>query len=265
MSDYEIRFGALARLYGEAGLTRLQASHVCVVGLGGVGSWAVEALARSGVGRLTLIDMDEVCLSNANRQLHALSSTVGTGKASVLASRIAEINPQCDVQIEPVYFTESNADTLLKPSFDYVLDAIDGTKYKSLLIAKAKERNLPIITCGGAGGRIDPGRIRVDDLARTINDPLMLEVRKRLRRDFGFPKFKRQKFRIDCVFSDELPVYPQADGSVGEERVAGEDYRLNCDAGFGTATFVTGAFGFRMASEVVRNLAVSKDKPDVDS
>ena len=255
MSDYEARFGALGRLYGAEGLARLRAARVAVIGLGGVGSWVVEALARSGVGALDLIDMDEVCLSNVNRQLHALDGTVGRSKAEALAGRVSKIAPDCAVRAEVCFFTEATAEALLAPGHDWIVDAIDATKHKCLLISMARERGLPLITCGGGGGRIDPTRIRVDDLAKTINDPLLLQVRKRLRREHGFPRLSRQKFGIDCVYTDELPVFPQADGGVACEREAGEDYRLNCDAGFGSATFVTGTMGFVLAAEVVRRIA----------
>lgn len=256
MSDYETRFGALARLYGKAGLERIRAAHVCVIGLGGVGSWVVEALARTGIGALTLVDMDEVCLSNVNRQIHAMDGTVGRSKAAVLAERVAQIAPECAVTVEEVFFTESTAERLLEPHFDYIVDAIDATKHKCQLIAEARKRGLRLITCGGAGGCIDPSRVRICDLALTINDPLLLQVRKRLRNQYGFPKFKRQKFKIDCVYSDELPVFPQSDGSVSCERESGADYRLNCDSGFGSATFLTGTVGFFLAAEVVKRIAL---------
>ncbi len=255
MSDYDTRFGALGRLYGAEGLARIRAARVCVIGLGGVGSWTVEALARSGIGALTLVDMDEVCLSNVNRQIHALDGTVGRSKALVLAERVRQIAPECAVTMEEIFFTESTMERLLAPSYDCIIDAIDATKHKCLLIAEARKRGLPLITCGGAGGCIDPSRIKIQDLARTINDPLLLQVRKRLRREYGFPKLSRQKFKIDCVYSDELPVFPQADGSVSCEREPGTDYRLNCDAGFGSAAFVTGTVGFFLAAEVVRRIA----------
>lgn len=258
MSDYETRFGAIGRLYGRSGLERIRKGHVCVIGLGGVGSWAVEALARSGIGALTLVDMDEVCLSNVNRQIHALDATVGRSKAAVLAERVAGIAPECKMRVEAVFFTEATAERLLAPDYDYVIDAIDTTKHKCSLIAEARRRGLPLITSGGAGGCIDPGRVKICDLARTINDPLLLQVRKRLRRDFGFPKLSRQKFQVDCVYSDELPVYPQADGLVSREREPGEDYRLNCDAGFGSATFLTGTVGFSLAACVIQRIAEAK-------
>lgn len=254
MSDYATRFSALGRLYGTAGLARLQSAHVAVVGLGGVGSWVVEALARTGVGQLTLIDMDEVCLSNVNRQIHALDSTVGRAKAEVLDERIREIAPDCEVRSEVCFFTESSAERLLEPAYDMIVDAIDTTQHKCLLIAEARKRGLSMITCGGAGGRIDPSRVQVADLARTINDPLLLQVRKRLRREYGFPRKSRQKFKIDCVYTDEFPLFPQADGTVACERESGADYRLNCDQGFGSATFVTGAMGFMMDAQVVKHI-----------
>lgn len=256
MSDYEIRFGALGRLYGAPGLARLKAAHVCIVGLGGVGSWVVEAFARSGIGQLTLVDLDEVCLSNVNRQLHALSSTVGASKANTLAARVAEIAPDCKVVVENCFFTASTAERLLAVDYDYIVDSIDSTQHKCDLIAQARRRGLRLITCGGAGGCIDPSRVRIDDLARTVNDPLLLQVRKRLRRDYGFPGFKRQKFKIDCVYSDESPLFPQQDGSVSCQRESDTDYRLNCDTGFGSATFLTGTIGFFLAAEVVRRIAL---------
>lgn len=259
MSDYKTRFGAIGRLYGTAGLARIRAARVCVIGLGGVGSWTVEALARSGIGALTLVDMDDVCLSNMNRQIHALDNTVGRSKAVVLAERVGLIAPECAVTLEEVFFTESTADRLLEPSYDYIIDAIDGARQKCFLIAEARKRRLKLITCGGAGGCIDPSRVRICDLARTINDPLLLQVRKRLRQDYGFPKFKRQKFKIDCVYSDELPVFPMPDGSVSFERESGEDYRLNCDGGFGSAAYLTGTVGFFLAAEVVKRVAFAEE------
>lgn len=255
MSDYDTRFSALARLYGSDGLAQLKAAHVAVIGLGGVGSWVVEALARTGIGKLTLIDMDEVCLSNVNRQIHAVDGTVGRSKAEVLAERVATISPDCEVLTEVCFFTESSAERLLAPTYDMIVDAIDATKHKCLLIAEARRRRLPLITCGGAGGRIDPTRIRIGDLSRTINDPLLLQVRKKLRREYDFPRKSRQKFKVDCVYTDEFPVFPQADGSVACEREPGADYRLNCDQGFGSATFVTGAMGFVLAAEVAKRIA----------
>lgn len=255
MSDYKTRFGALGRLYGKASLERIRSAHVCVIGLGGVGSWAVEALARSGLGALTLVDMDEVCISNINRQIHALDSTIGCTKASVLADRLSLIAPELKLCVEETYFTEATADKLLAPKFDYIIDAIDRTKQKCRLIAEARKRGLNMITCGAAGGCIDPCRVRICDLALTKNDPLLLQVRKRLRSEYSFPRYGGQKFNIDCVYSDELPVFPYADGSVNHERESGADYRLNCDTGFGSAVYLTGVIGFTLAAEVIKRIA----------
>jgi tRNA A37 threonylcarbamoyladenosine dehydratase len=253
MSDYEFRFGGIGRLYGTDGLARLRAAHVCVVGLGGVGSWAVEALARSGVGHLTLVDLDEICVSNVNRQLHALSAEVGRAKAEVLAERVRNINPECTVRTTLEFFTETNAESLLHTRYDYVVDAIDSITNKCLLIARCREKGIPVITCGGAGGRRDPAQIRVADLALTTHDRLLCKVRDTLRKEFSFPHGKT-KYGVPAVYSTEAPVFPTGDGTVCDRRKDGA-LKLNCDTGFGTATFVTGTFGFVAAGQVVQEIA----------
>ncbi len=252
--DLDKRFGGIARLYSQAGLERLRAAHVCVIGIGGVGSWAAEALARSGIGQLTLMDLDEVCVSNVNRQLHATEDEIGKPKVTVMASRIAGINPGCRVNPRCEFYTERNADAILAEGFDFVVDAIDSVKHKCHLIAKCRETGTPAIIAGGAGGLRDATQIQIADLARSYNDNLLGMVRKKLRGDYGFPKGEKKKFGIDCVFSTELPVFPQRDGTVCAERPEGENLRLNCDFGFGTATFVTGTFGFAAAGYVVSKL-----------
>lgn len=249
------RFGGIVRLYGVAGWQRIRAARVLVVGLGGVGSWTVEALARSGIGSLTLVDRDEVCVTNVNRQLHALDGLVGRNKAEALAERVAAIHPGCVVEARAEYFTAATAASLLTPGYDAVVDAIDVVRPKCLLIAECRDRGLPVVTCGGAGGRRDPGRVEVADLSRTRDDALLAFVRKRLRSEHQFPLQAKRKWHVDCVFSGESPVYPQPDGSVGCQREPGTDLRLNCDAGYGTATFVTGTFGFALAARVVSGIA----------
>ena len=256
MSDYDFRFGGIGRLYGVDGLTRLRAAHVCVVGLGGVGSWTVEALARSGVGHLTLVDLDEVCVSNVNRQLHALNAEIGRAKTEVMAERVRGINPECEVRPALEFFTEASADALLDARYDFVVDAIDSLANKCLLIARCRDREIPLVTCGGAGGRRDPTAVRIADLACTTHDRLLQKVRDRLRKDFGFPRGEN-RFGIDAVYSPESPVYPARDGTVCAQRETagnGQALRLNCDSGFGTATFVTGTFGFVAAAHVVRKI-----------
>lgn len=254
MSDFEQRFSGIQRLYSVSGLDRLRRAHVCVVGIGGVGSWAVEALARTGVGKLTLVDLDEVCVSNVNRQLHALDGDIGRPKVDAMAQRVRAINPECIVETVPDFFTETTAGNILAERFDCVLDAIDNVTNKCLLIARCRDLNLPIVTTGGAGGRRDPTKIQVTDLARTTHDGLLQAVRKKLRDDFSFPRDSKALFGVDCVFSAEPQVFPQSDGTVCANRESGSDLRLNCDSGYGTATFVTGTFGFAAAARVVEKL-----------
>lgn len=251
MSDFGFRFGGIGRLYGADGLERLRAARVCVVGIGGVGSWAVEALARSGVGGLTLVDLDEVCVSNVNRQLHALDGAVGQPKAAVMAERVRAINPECAVNPVHEFFTEQTAEQILCGPFDCALDAIDNIPNKCLLIARCREMGIPIVTVGGAGGRRDPTQVRVADLALTTHDGLLQQVRKRLRAEFQFSREPKQPFGVPCVFSTEPQVFPQTGGGVCARPEPGSDLRLNCDNGYGTASFVTGAFGFVAAARVV--------------
>lgn len=258
---YLQRFGGIARLYGTAALPRLRAAHVGVIGVGGVGSWAVEALARSGVGALTLVDMDDVCVTNINRQLPALSHTLGLPKVEVLARRVAEIDPACRVNAVPEFFMESNAGRLLEPHFDFIIDAVDSTAIKALIIARCRERRLPVIVSGSAGGRRDLTLIRVGDLGTAGSDPLLKQVRQKLRADHAFPKSHEGRslaMDIPCVFSSERPIFPWADGSCSLERAGDAEtgLRLDCASGFGAATFVTGAFGFALAGEVVRRVAL---------
>ena len=255
MSDFETRFGGIARLYGKSGLEKLRAAHVGVVGIGGVGTWAAEALARSGVGALTLVDLDEVCVTNINRQLHALTETVGRAKVEAMAERIRAINPECKIVAEQKFFNTQTAAELLAPKFDFVLDAIDDVTNKILLLVLCREKNLPVIACGGAGGRRELTAVRVGDLSQASHDKLLAEVRRKLRQEHGFPA-GQSAMDLPCVYSVERTVYPQADGSVCEMRSAAEDgTRLNCNGGLGSATFVTGAFGFAAAGFVVRKIA----------
>lgn len=251
-SDYAARFGGIVRLYGADGARNLRGAHVCIVGVGGVGSWAVEALARTGIGALTLVDLDEVCVSNMNRQLPALTSEVGKPKVHVLKERVTGINPECEVVAIEEFFTGSNADQVLSEPFDCVLDGIDVVAHKSLLLAECTRRHLPVISVGGAGGRRDPTAIRVADLAFSSHDRLLQRVRKILRTDYHFPVNPRTPFGIPCVYSVEAPSFPQPDGTVCAGRGGATELRLNCNSGFGSATFVTGAFGFAAAAEVVR-------------
>ncbi len=253
------RFGGVARLYGSAALPRLHAARVAVIGVGGVGSWAAEALARSGIGCLTLVDLDEVCLTNVNRQLHAMDGHIGRQKTEVMAERVRAINPDCAVLSVPAFFTAKTAADILALGFDAVLDAIDTTRHKALLLAECHRRGFFTVTCGGAGGRRDPTRIRVSDLAFSGRDPLLGQVRKRLRDDHGFPKIpphtQPQPFGIEAVFSEEAPVYPHCGGAVSEQRPPGRPGHLGCDSGLGTAAHVTACFGMIAAGRIIGRLA----------
>jgi tRNA A37 threonylcarbamoyladenosine dehydratase len=261
MSDFETRFDGIARLYGRGGLAKLRAAHVCVVGIGGVGTWAAEALARSGVGALTLVDLDEVCASNVNRQLHALTGTIGRAKVEVMAERIRAINPDCRVTAEQQFFTGETSAGLLATPFDVMLDAIDGATNKVRLLVDCRQRGLAVVACGAAGGRRDGTLVRTADLARVSHDRLLGEVRKKLRKEFQFPA-DGTDMGVACVFSVEAPVFAQPDGSVcGNRTVAADGTRLNCNGGLGSATFVTGAFGFAAAGLVVRRIAAGDHKP----
>ncbi len=256
MSDYASRFGGLARLYGSEALPRLQAAHVCVIGVGGVGSWTVEALARSGIGALTLIDLDDVCVTNVNRQLPALDGEIGRAKIDVLADRIRLINPDCRVERRAEFFTAATADRLLATNSDFVVDATDKLTNKCLIITGCRQRAIPVLTVGGAGGRRDGTAVRVCDLAHSEMDELLRQVRRKLRRDFGFPREPQADFGVPCVFTPEPPVYPWADGACRSEPEPESTLTLDCATGFGTASFVTGAFGFAAAGEIVRRIAL---------
>lgn len=237
------RFGGIERLYGAGSLARLGSAHACVVGLGGVGSWAAEVLARSGVGRLTLIDLDHVAESNLNRQVHALEATLGQAKVLAMQARIADIHPACRVACVEEFVSPENVAALI-PACDLVLDCIDQVKAKAALIAHCRRQRIPIVTTGGAGGRTDPTRVRIDDLARTTQDALASKLRAKLRRDYGFPRDPKKKFGVPCVFSDEPIRRPQTLACDMDE--AGL-HGLSC-AGYGSSMAVTAAFGLAAAS-----------------
>lgn len=253
MDLYEQRFSGIARLFGRPCLERLKRCHVAVVGIGGVGSWTVEALARCGVGQLTLIDLDSVCITNSNRQIHALSGQIGKEKARAMAERCRLINPEVEVTEVIEFFTAENAERLLKPDFDCVVDAIDSVAHKCALIAACREKGRRLVVSGGAGGKTDPTAVRRADLAVVTHDRLLKLVRKELRRSHGFPsESSREPFGIPAIHSLESSRYPWADGSVCESPEPGQALRLDCASGFGSATQVTGTFGFAAAAEVVK-------------
>jgi tRNA A37 threonylcarbamoyladenosine dehydratase len=263
--DFERRFGGVARLYGAAALQRFRQAHVCVVGVGGVGSWAVEALARSAIGKITMIDLDNLAESNVNRQIHALSDTLGKAKVSALAERIALINPFCAVTEIEDFLTPDNLDWMIgEHAYDYVIDAIDNVQAKVALIAYCRDHALPLLTVGSAGGQTDPTRIEVRDLSKTEQEPLLAKVRKRLRSHHRFPRGDRNRFGVDAVFSTEpvrIPVDAScdidgnpSDGNPSDGNPSDGITGLNC-AGYGSAVVVTASFGLVAVAHVLRKLA----------
>lgn len=248
------RFGGIARLYGLPVAERLTQARVAVVGIGGVGSWAAEALARSAVGTIILMDMDDLCITNTNRQIHALGETYGRAKTEVMAERLRLINPAAEVLPVFSFYTDKHPERLFDTQPDVVIDAIDAMQPKAHLIAECYRRGLPIVTCGGAGGRIDAARISVADLARTCGDNLLSRLRKLLRTDYRLPLAdKCPDIGIPCVFSPERPRFPKPDGGVSCTREANQKGGIGCANGFGSATHVTGTFGF-MAAGAALNL-----------
>lgn len=256
--DFARRFGGVGRLYGERALERFKTAHVCVIGVGGVGSWIVEALARSAVGELTLIDLDNVAESNINRQIQALTDTIGQPKIEALRDRIAQINPFCKVNLVEDFIEPDNiAQMIGGKGFDYVVDAIDSVKAKAALIAFCRDHAIPLLTSGGAGGQLDPTKIEVRDLARTEQEPLLKKVRKLLRAQYGFSRGEKQKYHIDAVFSMEPLRYPEAEDACEiESSITG----LNC-AGFGSSIVVTASFGMIAAAHILRKMAEAAVQP----
>ena len=263
------RFDRIGRLVGDEAMSRLFGAHVLVVGLGGVGSFAVEALARSGIGRLTLVDFDRVCVTNTNRQLQALSNNVARGKAQLLCERTRLINPQCDARPVPLFYSARTADEILgepggRP--DFVVDAIDNVTAKCHLLATCRARGLPVVSSTGASGRMDPTRIRVADLAETRIDPLADAVRRALRKKYDFPASGPSG--IAAVYSEEPPADPHDlhyDGGAGFRCVCpgGTNDFHSCEERrviYGTAAFVTGTFGLTCASVVVRALGTAGER-----
>lgn len=253
MNHWDQRFGGIERLYGKEACQRIRAAHVCVIGIGGVGSWTVEALARTGIGRLTLIDMDEVCVTNVNRQVPAVDGEMGHLKVEAMQRRIKTIHPECQVDATSMFFTQATAEGILSNDYDVVVDAIDRLNAKCLLLSMSKQKNIPIVTTGAAGGKIDPFQIQTADLNKAHHDRLLQKVRKQLRSEYNFQSNK--PFGIPCVFSPEPARGPwdmeQACEGSESNQVSG---RLGCADGYGSITHVTGAFGFAAAALTIQAL-----------
>ena len=255
MSDTDFtlsrRFGGIARLYGAPALQRFSQAHVCVVGVGGVGSWAVEALARSGIGHLTLIDLDNVAESNTNRQLHALTDDFGKAKVTALRERITQINPHCQVTEIEDFVTEDNLDTLFSDGFDFVIDAIDQIRVKAAIAAYCVQHKQPFVLSGSAGGQKNAALIQSADLSRVTHDPLLSNLRYTLRKRYGFSRDTKAKMRVPCVYSTENITPPQT----GEACTADTAPQgLSC-AGYGASMLVTATFGLYCAQAAIDHIA----------
>lgn len=267
-NDNEERFGSLARVYGSEELQKLHDAHICVVGIGGVGSWAVEALARTGIGRITLIDGDTISRSNMNRQCHTLESTIGQMKTQVMKQRVLDINPHCMCQTYEQYLKDENVFALLRPddaavgspAYDCVIDAIDRIKYKALMIYFCKRNKLPVVTTGGAGGLLDPTKIEVKDLSRTWNDPLAASVRLALRQLHHFARNPKRSFGVPCVYSTEQQRYPDREGNVGFQKPGVAGLSLDCSFGYGSVVSVTATFGFVAAAKAIELVLKNQSK-----
>lgn len=243
--DYDRRFTGIDRLYGTDTFALYQQAHVLVAGAGGVGSWAIEALARTGIGHLTLIDMDVLVASNVNRQLPAISETFGRGKIEVLAERAYGINPRLKITLIDDFLTRDNIAELMADTPDLVLDCTDDVDAKISLIIWCRRRRIPIVVAGAAGGKTDPTELRVDDLTRTHRDPLLAKIRRQLRRDCGFPKDPQEKFGIPCIYSGQPVHTPE-----GETCDSGN---LSC-SGYGSTTMVTATMGMMAVAEGLRHM-----------
>lgn len=253
-SPFDIRFGGIQRLFGQKAFEKIQASHILVVGLGGVGSWAVEALVRSGVGELTLVDFDDICVSNSNRQIHTLKQTVGQFKTETLKERVLQINPECQVNIISEAYNRETENQIFSKHFDGAIDGIDHGLSKYHLVMACRERQIPVVTVGAAGGRINPGLVQCADLSRSHEDPMLSILRKDLRRNGGLPR--EGSMGVACVFSTEKPRY-FLDGKITSEKPENYKKPLDCQSGFGTASFVTGTFGFLATQKILEKVTES--------
>jgi len=256
--DAARRFGGISRLYGVNGLAQLQAMHICIIGIGGVGSWAAEAIARNAVGTITLIDLDNIAESNVNRQLHAVEGAFGKAKVTAMAERIRLINPTAVVHEIEDFVTTENVSEMLNRNFHGVIDCIDDAKAKAAIAAFCQKKNIPLVMTGAAGGRLDATRIKQADLSQVSHDKLLAKVRNLLRREYGFAKAdaiinKSEKFGVQCVYSDEEVIMPDRVCETNDTVITG----LNC-AGYGSSVCVTAPFGFAAAGLLIQALLTKR-------
>lgn len=254
MSNYEEKFSSVSRVYGVEMMSKLARMHICVIGLGGVGSWAAEALVRTGVGKITLVDGDTVSPGNTNRQIHTLESTLGQSKVGTMEQRMLDINPECEVLTIHQYIDSDNFRDILERGYDCVIDAIDSFRTKASIIYCCKRNKIPIITTGGAGGLVNPTQIQVSDLSSTWNDPLAAKVRSELRSQYRFTRNKKYSFGVPCVYSIEQQRYPDEDGKVVYRKPGVSGLTLDCNYGYGSSVAVTAMFGFVAAATAIERI-----------
>ncbi len=253
VDDFDSRFGGIVRVYGIKGMLKIRQAKILVIGIGGVGSWVAEALARTGIGHMTMVDLDDVCVTNINRQVHALNGTVGKFKVDVMKERIELINPFCEVDTKQCFFSPKNLGLIFDKHYDFVVDACDDFTNKCYLIDYCRQNNIPLVVMGGAGGKTDPSQIKITDMATSANDRLLARLRKKLRQDFSFPGETDGNFGVWAVWSHERAVYPTPDGCV-THKPPGMAKNMDCSEGFGSVSFVTGAFAFAATSLVIREI-----------
>jgi len=253
VDDFDSRFGGIVRVYGIKGMVKIRQAKILVIGIGGVGSWVAEALARTGIGHMTMVDLDDVCVTNINRQVHALNGTVGKFKVDVMKERIELINPFCEIDTKQCFFSPKNLGLIFDKHYDFVVDACDDFTNKCYLIDYCRQNNIPLVVMGGAGGKTDPSQIKITDMATSANDRLLARLRKKLRQDFSFPGEADGNFGVWAVWSHERAVYPTPDGCV-THKPPGMAKNMDCSEGFGSVSFVTGAFAFAATSLVIREI-----------
>jgi len=250
--QYNDSFGGLSRLFGQQAMQHLNNAHFCIVGIGGVGSWCAEAAARSGIGNITLIDHDDIELSNINRQIHTTIDTCGQSKVAAMKQRILQINPNCRCHAVDDLVTHANLDQFNFKQFDFVIDAIDHVTYKTSLIHYCRRNKVPLIVTGGAGGLTDPSQITYSDLTKTFNDPLLAKVRLSLRQQYHYSRNPKRSYGIDCVYSTQQSLYPTQGGGISYEKPTMDSAKtLDCATGLGSCIAITGSFGFSALARAI--------------
>ncbi len=253
--SYQQRFGGIIRLYGTQATSQLLKSHVLIIGIGGVGSWIAESLARSGVGSITLMDLDDICVTNTNRQVHTNRSTIGQSKTKIMSERLTAINPEINVNTIDDFLDKDNIETYIHDSFSLVFDAIDNAIDKAEIIAYCASKKIPVITIGSSGGKKDPSKITCGDLTKTPGDPMFVKIRNNLRRRHGFSRDTEIPFGIDAIYSTETMTYPDNKGETcrSKQFLEGGE-KLDCGSGYGASTMMTASFGLLAAAKAIEKL-----------